>query len=131
MATLIDGKALAASLRESLTRKMKAFRDERGRAPGLGILLAGDNPASEVYVRNKLRIGEKVGAHTRLVRLPSDCTTTSVIESIRSLNNDPEIDAFLVQLPLPPNVDQAAALAEVDPMKDVDGLHEVKLRPIG
>jgi methylenetetrahydrofolate dehydrogenase (NADP+)/methenyltetrahydrofolate cyclohydrolase len=120
-AILIDGKAVAASLRAALAARVAAlpFR------PGLAVVLVGDDPASAVYVRNKDRAAASVGIAARTIRLPADTAQAALLAQVGALNADPAVDGILVQLPLPRPIDPRAVIAAIDPAKDVDGLHPV------
>jgi methylenetetrahydrofolate dehydrogenase (NADP+)/methenyltetrahydrofolate cyclohydrolase len=118
-ATLIDGKAVAASLRTALAARVAALSFR----PGLAVVLVGDDPASAVYVRNKDRAAAAAGIAVRTIRLPADTHQPALLAKIAALNADPAVDGILVQLPLPPQLDQRAVIAAIDPAKDVDGLH--------
>jgi len=118
----LDGAATARALREELRPRIAALA-ARGVRPGLGVLLAGDDPASAVYVRSKTRACEELGLHHETARLPATTTTEEVMAIVQSYNQRPEIHGILVQLPLPPGVDAERALLLVDPAKDVDGFH--------
>jgi methylenetetrahydrofolate dehydrogenase (NADP+) / methenyltetrahydrofolate cyclohydrolase len=127
VAKLLDGKAIAAQVREEVARGVRGFQDEFGRAPGLHVVLAGDDSASAVYVRNKERAAEGAGIAGRVHRLPADVTTEQVLGLVRSLNDDPLVDGILVQLPLPPGVEASLILEAIDPAKDVDGFHALNV----
>ena len=121
-AQLLDGKAMSEELRADIARKVAALK-ERGVTPGLAVILVGDDPASQIYVRNKGIGCEKTGMHSVTIRMPEDTTQQALEDQIRALNADPAIHGILVQLPLPPHLDEAAALAAIVPEKDVDGFH--------
>ena len=121
-AQLLDGKAMSEELRADIARKVAALK-ERGVTPGLAVILVGDDPASQIYVRNKGIVCEKTGMHSVTIRMPEDTTQQALEGQIRALNADPAIHGILVQLPLPPHLDEAAALAAIVPEKDVDGFH--------
>ena len=121
-AQLLDGKAMSEALRAEIARKVAALK-ERGVTPGLAVILVGDDPASQIYVRNKGIGCEKTGMHSVTIRMPEDTTQQALEGQIRALNDDPAIHGILVQLPLPPHLDEAAALAAIAPEKDVDGFH--------
>ena len=125
-ATIIDGKSLAAAVRASLKSRIAALA-ERGVRPGLAAILAGDNPASRVYVRNKARACEETGVHSEVHRFPDDVPETALLERLAQLNADPRVHGILVQLPLPRQLEAARVLAAVSPAKDVDGFHAVNL----
>jgi len=118
-ATLIDGKAVAASLRATLAARVAALAFR----PGLAVVLVGDDPASAVYVRNKDRAAASVGIAARTIRLPAETNQAALLAQVAALNADLAIDGILVQLPLPPPLDARAVIAAIDPAKDVDGLH--------
>ena len=121
-AQLLDGKAMSEALRAEIARKVAALK-ERGVTPGLAVILVGDDPASQIYVRNKGIGCEKTGMHSVTIRMPEDTTQQALEEQIRALNADPAIHGILVQLPLPRHLDEAAALSAIVPEKDVDGFH--------
>ena len=125
-AKILDGKSLAASIRVDLKKKVDALV-RRGVKPGLAVILAGDDPASKVYVRNKTRACEEVGVRSQQVDYPASVTQEELIGRIRKLNADPAVHGILVQLPLPKNIDSARVLEAVAPQKDVDGFHEANL----
>jgi methylenetetrahydrofolate dehydrogenase (NADP+)/methenyltetrahydrofolate cyclohydrolase len=120
-ATLIDGKAVAASLRAGLAARVGAL----GFRPGLAVVLVGDDPASAVYVRNKDRAAASVGIAAQTIRLPAETAQADLLARIAALNGDAAVDGILVQLPLPKHIDARAVIAAIDPAKDVDGLHPV------
>jgi methylenetetrahydrofolate dehydrogenase (NADP+) / methenyltetrahydrofolate cyclohydrolase len=121
-ARILDGAATARAIREELRDEVRVLT-ERGRKPGLGVLLVGDNPASAVYVRSKTKACDDLGIHHETVLLPASATTVEVAEQVAEYNRRPEIHGILVQLPLPPQVDTRLVLELVDPEKDVDGFH--------
>jgi methylenetetrahydrofolate dehydrogenase (NADP+)/methenyltetrahydrofolate cyclohydrolase len=120
-ATLIDGKAVAATLRGALAARVAAL----GFRPGLAVVLVGDDPASAVYVRNKDRAAASVDIAAQTIRLPADTAQAALLARVAALNADPGVDGILVQLPLPRHLDARAVIAAIDPAKDVDGLHPV------
>lgn len=122
-AARLDGKAIAAEIQHSLTVRAAAMRAAQGRAPGLAVILVGQNPASQVYVRNKRRACAEVGFHSELYELSEDTAQAEVLALIDRLNADPAIDGILVQLPLPASLDEAAVTERIAPTKDVDGFH--------
>ncbi len=122
-AKLLDGASAGAAIRAELQSRVRALP----RPPGLAVILAGDNAGSESYVRAKIKAAGELGLLSELIRLPAKLTTPDVLAHIADLNHRPEIDGILVQLPLPPQVDAAAALLAVDPAKDVDGFHPLNL----
>jgi methylenetetrahydrofolate dehydrogenase (NADP+)/methenyltetrahydrofolate cyclohydrolase len=125
-AQILDGKSLAAQLRAELRRKVEALA-QRGIRPGLAVLLAGDDPASRVYVRNKILASEQTGVASSLIELPASVSESELLQRIEALNADTAVHAILVQLPLPRQVDAAKVLQAVSPEKDVDGFHEANL----
>src|SRR5437762_8010524 len=124
-AKILDGKAIAAKVRSEVAAGVARFRDEHGRAPGLDVVLVGDDPASQVYVRNKEKAATEVGMRSRVHRLPAATTAADLSALIEKLNRDDELDGFLVQLPLPRGLPETAILDAVAPSKDVDGLHPI------
>ena len=125
-ARILDGKSLAASIRLELKQKVDALV-RRGVRPGLAVILAGDDPASKVYVRNKTLACEEVGVRSQQIDYPATVTQEELIGRIERLNADPEVHGILVQLPLPKGIDSLRVLEAVAPHKDVDGFHESNL----
>lgn len=121
-AQILDGKSLAAELRAGVKRRV-ALLAQRGRRPGLAVILAGEDPASRIYVRNKARACEETGIASRILQLPGDVAEAALIAEIEKLNADPAIHGILVQLPLPGHLDAGRVLSAVSPAKDVDGFH--------
>jgi methylenetetrahydrofolate dehydrogenase (NADP+)/methenyltetrahydrofolate cyclohydrolase len=121
-AAIIDGVALSAQLREDVTRRTLALK-ARGITPGLAVLLVGDNPASQVYVRNKVKACADSGLHSVLERHGADMTEAALLARIEALNNDPSIHGILVQLPVPAHIDANKVIESIAPAKDVDGFH--------
>lgn len=124
-ATKIDGKLLAAKLREEVKVDAEKFEREYGRKIGLAVILAGENPASKIYVRNKIAACEETGVKSMEYYLPDSVTTEELVELVETLNADENVDGLLVQLPLPAGVNEKAVLSAVAPEKDVDGFHAV------
>ena len=125
-ARILDGAALAATLREELRPRVAAFTARTGRPPGLGIVLVGTHAPSEIYVRNKLKAASDIGCRADLVRLPESVTLAEVVSAVRELNQSPFHDAILVQDPLPAQIGGSQAVFDViDPAKDVDGFTPV------
>ncbi|SDS41026.1 methenyltetrahydrofolate cyclohydrolase /5,10-methylenetetrahydrofolate dehydrogenase (NADP+) [Halopseudomonas xinjiangensis] len=122
-AKLIDGKQIAASLRREIAAQVRARQDKGLRIPGLAVILVGQDPASQVYVSHKRKDCEEVGFISRSHDLPADTTQDTLLGLIDSLNDDPEIDGILVQLPLPAHLDSSLLLERIRPDKDVDGFH--------
>ena len=121
-AQLLDGKVMSEALRGEIAQRVAALK-EKGVTPGLAVILVGEDPASQIYVRNKGVGCEQVGMHSVTIRLPETTTQAELEEHIRRLNADESIHGILVQLPLPRGLDEAAALAVIAPEKDVDGFH--------
>lgn len=124
-ATLIDGKAVSSKIRDEIAADAAAFEENNGRKIGLAVVLVGENPASKVYVRNKILACEQTGIASFEYYLPETSTTEQVLEVVRALNADDKVDGLLVQLPLPKGIDEKRVLSEVSPKKDVDGFHAV------
>ena len=123
MAQLIDGKALAAAIRSEVADGVSEFLDAHGRRPALRVVLVGDNPASQSYVRGKARAADEVGIDAETLLQPADLSQEGLLELVDSLNADDDVDGILVQLPLPGHIDEAAVIRAIDPTKDVDGFH--------
>lgn len=123
VATIIDGKAIAEKLRGRIGEAVRALEAQHGFTPGLAAVLVGDNPASEVYVRNKRRAMEDAGMRSFEHRLGGNASQPELLALIDRLNADPAVDGILVQLPLPAQIDTNAVLERVSPDKDVDGFH--------
>lgn len=119
-ATIIDGKAAAEKVRAGLAERVSRLK-QKGIVPGLAVILVGDNPASQIYVRNKARACENTGIHSRVERMPENTTQEQLHAMIREINGDPAIHALLVQLPLPGHLNEAEALRQILPAKDADG----------
>lgn len=122
-AQLLDGKAIAADVREQVKIQVDQRIAQGQRPPGLVVILVGENPASQVYVRNKQMACEKVGFHSELMRLPVTTTQQELLGLIDELNARDDIDGILVQLPLPPQIDEETVTERISPTKDVDGFH--------
>lgn len=127
MAQIIDGKALANRIREEIKAETERMEAKHGIVPGLAVILVGNDPASEVYVRNKKNDCEKVGFYSEVIHLPEATSADTILEHIRKLNNTETIDGILVQMPLPGHLESASILNAIRPHKDVDGLHPVNL----
>lgn len=127
MAILIDGKALAAKLQGKLAEKTARLKEETGVVPGLVVIIVGENPASQVYVRNKERSAIAAGFRSEVVRLPETIQQHELLELIEQYNQDPLWHGILVQLPLPKHIDDEAVLLAIDPAKDVDGFHPLNM----
>jgi len=121
-AQLIDGNALSRQLRTEVAQRAAALK-ARGTTPGLAVVLVGDNPASQVYVRNKVKACEDSGLHSVLEKYEADMTEAALLARVQALNNDPSIHGILVQLPLPAHIDAQKVIEAISPAKDVDGFH--------
>lgn len=122
-ARIIDGKAIAGEMKEQLRDRVQLRLAEGQRAPGLAVILVGENPASRVYVRNKRKACKQVGIHSDSYDLPEDISEQELLRLIRRLNKDSTIDGILVQLPLPEHIDPSRVIETIRPDKDVDGFH--------
>ena len=123
----IDGKAMAAELSAAIAADTRALHDDHGLVPGLAVVIVGDDPASQVYVRNKKRTAEACGFHSVQHSLPADCSEADVLALIDDLNGDNAIHGILVQLPLPEQLDEQRITQSVLPSKDVDGFHYINI----
>ncbi|MGU3626968.1 bifunctional methylenetetrahydrofolate dehydrogenase/methenyltetrahydrofolate cyclohydrolase FolD [Comamonas sp. C24C] len=121
-AQLIDGKALSEQLRQEVATRAAALK-VKGITPGLAVILVGDNQASQVYVRNKVKACEDVGFHSVLEKYDASMTEAELLARVEALNNDPSIHGILVQLPLPKHIDDHKVIETISPAKDVDGFH--------
>ncbi len=121
-AKLISGTELSKIIRNSVTQRVKVL-SSKGVIPGLSVVLVGENPASQVYVRNKVKACEEVGFFSTLDTYPSDISEAELLKHIHSLNANPKIHGILVQLPLPKHIDSTRVIEAIDPSKDVDGFH--------
>ncbi|MCA3633454.1 MAG: bifunctional methylenetetrahydrofolate dehydrogenase/methenyltetrahydrofolate cyclohydrolase FolD [Methylobacterium sp.] len=126
-ATLIDGKAVAASLRAEMASRVAAHVAAGKRAPGLAVVLVGEDPASQVYVASKAKQTTEIGMVSIEHKLPVETSRADLLARIAKLNADPSVDGILVQLPLPPHIDADAIIEAIDPAKDVDGFHPVNV----
>ncbi|HEX3423587.1 MAG TPA: bifunctional methylenetetrahydrofolate dehydrogenase/methenyltetrahydrofolate cyclohydrolase FolD [Sphingomicrobium sp.] len=124
-ARLIDGKAAAAALRERIAGEVARLTEAAGRPPGLAVVLVGEHPPSAAYVRSKVKATREAGMASFEHRLPASISQDELIELIDRLNSDPLVDGILVQLPLPPQVDERVIITRISPDKDVDGFHPV------
>ncbi len=121
-AQILDGKVMSASLRAEIAERVQKLK-EQGVTPGLAVILVGNDPASEIYVRNKGNGCAETGMYSRTIQMPAETTQEQLEDTIDELNSDPAIHGILVQLPLPKHLDENAALAKILPEKDVDGFH--------
>ena len=122
-ARLLDGKALAATIKAEVATGVAELSAVHGVVPGLTVVLVGENPASQVYVRNKQNASKGAGINGVIERLPADTSQDDLLATIDRLNDDPTVHGILVQLPLPRGIDEHAVVARVNPLKDVDGFH--------
>ncbi len=122
-AEIIDGKAFAARLRATIATDVASLKAKTGHIPGLAVVLVGENPASQVYVRNKAAQTLEVGMNSYEHKLPEDTDQETLLALVQQLNQDPAVDGILVQLPLPAHIDSSLVLLAIDPDKDVDGFH--------
>ena len=124
-ARIIDGKAIAASLRTKVAGEVMRLKAEHGITLGLAVVLVGNNPASQTYVGSKAKVTKEAGMNSFDHRLPETAREADLLALVRKLNADPAVHGILVQLPLPPQIDPATVVAAIDPAKDVDGFHPV------
>lgn len=124
--SIINGKEIGQEIRKSVAERVAQLK-EKGVTPGLAVILVGDNPASQTYVRNKQKSCEAIGIFSELVKLPQEVTEQELLEQIRSLNNRNDIHGILVQLPLPKHIDEDKVIATISPEKDVDGFSPVSV----
>jgi methylenetetrahydrofolate dehydrogenase (NADP+)/methenyltetrahydrofolate cyclohydrolase len=124
-AQLIDGKAISQKVRDEVKEKVAAFVARHGRAPGLDVVLVGENPASLSYTKNKEKMAKEAGMKGKLHKLPAETTEAELLALIAALNADATVDGILVQLPLPKQIREERVLDAIDPQKDVDGFHPV------
>jgi len=125
-AKILDGNKIAAAIKAEVQEQVHKLA-EAGARPGLAVILAGHNPASEIYVRSKVKTCEEMGIYSEKLTPPDTVTTEELLESVHELNRRDEIDGILIQLPLPPQVDEKKVLLAVSPEKDVDGFHPVNV----
>ncbi len=126
-ATIIDGKAIAARVREEVQHGVAAMKEEHGYTPGLATVLVGENPASTTYVRTKQKMCEELGIRSIGHKLPAETSQADLLKLVTELNADPEVNGILVQLPLPRHINEEAILNAIDLEKDVDGFHPVNI----
>lgn len=124
---VLDGKLVSQIVKDEVEKKVKEFHEIYKRRPGLGVIIVGDDPASHVYVKNKENACKKVGMHSIRCDLPVSSTEEEVLRVVESMNNNPEVDAFLVQMPLPNHLNTEKILDAILPLKDADGLHPANL----
>ncbi len=122
---LLDGKLLSENIKAELAAEVSLIRERGGKIPHLAAVLIGENPASEVYVNSKIRSCEQVGFKSSLVRRPAEITEAEALDIVQRLNDDPDVDGFIVQLPLPKHIDEEKITLAIDHRKDVDGFHPI------
>ena len=127
MTEVLDGKTTAAAIRREVAEEVSALVESGGRPPGLAAVLVGEDPASEIYVRNKARACRKAGIESRTITRPEETSGEELLALVDELNGDDEIDGILVQLPMPEGLDERTVLERIDPDKDVDGFHPVNM----
>ena len=127
MGKIIDGKALSQIVKDEVKAEVQALEARYGRKPCLAVIIVGENPASQVYVRNKVKAAAYTGMESRLVELPADTSEEALLQQITALNNDPLTDGILVQLPLPPHIDEEKVIDTISHGKDVDGFHPLNV----
>jgi methylenetetrahydrofolate dehydrogenase (NADP+)/methenyltetrahydrofolate cyclohydrolase len=127
MAQIIDGKAVSQKVRDEVKAGVAAFKAEHGRAPGLHVILVGDDQASAVYVGSKEKAAAEVGMDGKVYRLPASTSEAELLERVRQLNLDPHVDGILVQFPVPKQISQTKVIETISPEKDVDGLHPMNV----
>jgi methylenetetrahydrofolate dehydrogenase (NADP+)/methenyltetrahydrofolate cyclohydrolase len=120
---IIDGKQAAAQLRVAISEEVTALKESKGIIPSLTVVLVGEDPASQVYVRNKGKQTREVGMISNEIRLDENCTQSELLSQLSNLNNDKNVHGILVQLPLPKHIDESVIIAAISPEKDVDGFH--------
>ncbi|MFN3947109.1 MAG: bifunctional methylenetetrahydrofolate dehydrogenase/methenyltetrahydrofolate cyclohydrolase FolD [Aquificaceae bacterium] len=123
MSLLLDGKTLSEKIRAQIAQEIQEYTSKGYRAPSLAVILVGNDPASQVYVSNKEKACQKVGIRSLSYRLPYNTTTQELLELIAQINAEEDVDGILVQLPLPPHINQQEILLAINPKKDVDGFH--------
>ena len=122
-ARIIDGRALAAEVREGVAARVETLKSKHGLTPGLAVVTVGENPASQIYVRSKARMTTESGMNSFEHRLPASTKQQELLGLVEQLNADPAVHGILVQLPLPDQIDEAAVIEAIEPAKDVDGFH--------
>lgn len=123
MAKLLDGKALSLTIQNEIAEEVKSLLSQGHRAPCLAAILVGADPASETYVGSKIKACERIGFKSKLVKFDSEVSEKELLDAIKKLNEDPEVDGFIVQLPLPKHISETKVIQSISPAKDVDGFH--------
>ncbi|MBN2481655.1 MAG: bifunctional 5,10-methylene-tetrahydrofolate dehydrogenase/5,10-methylene-tetrahydrofolate cyclohydrolase [Bacteroidales bacterium] len=124
---IMDGKKVAAEIKDEIAREVDQIKNSGGKIPHLAAILVGNDPPSETYVAGKVRVCEEVGFKSTLVRFTDDISEERLIEAVRDLNKNPDVDGFIVQLPLPEHISEPNIIESIDPHKDVDGFHPVNI----
>lgn len=124
---LIDGKKISADLKEELRSSVASCKEKTGKVPGLTVIIVGEDPASQVYVRNKAKTCVEIGMASRVIEMDVSTSQETLLAAIRELNDDPDVHGILVQQPLPKQIDEFAVTLAIDPAKDVDGFHPENL----
>ena len=124
---IIDGKKVSSDLKNELKVRVDLHRTETGKVPGLTVIIVGEDPASQVYVRNKAKSCKETGMNSTVIEMPASTTQEVLLAAIEKLNNDPDVHGILVQQPLPKQIDEFAVTLAIDPAKDVDGFHPENL----
>jgi methylenetetrahydrofolate dehydrogenase (NADP+)/methenyltetrahydrofolate cyclohydrolase len=122
---LLDGKLLSENIKAEIAAEVDVIRQKGGKIPHLAAVLVGENPASQVYVNSKIKSCEQVGFKSSMVRRDADLSEAELLEIVHNLNNDPDVDGFIVQLPLPKHINEEKIILAIDHRKDVDGFHPV------
>jgi methylenetetrahydrofolate dehydrogenase (NADP+) / methenyltetrahydrofolate cyclohydrolase len=122
---ILDGNLLSQNIKAELAAEVELMVQKGEKVPHLVAVLVGENPASQVYVRNKIKSCEQIGFKSTMIRRDSDCTESALLEIVQNLNNDPDVDGFIVQLPLPKHINEEHITLAIDPCKDVDGFHPI------
>jgi methylenetetrahydrofolate dehydrogenase (NADP+)/methenyltetrahydrofolate cyclohydrolase len=122
---LIDGKALSQTIKQEIAQEVEKIKNAGGKTPHLAAVLVGEDPASQAYVRSKVRSCEQVGFDSTLIKRDATISEQELLDIVKSLNEDPSVDGFIVQLPLPKHIDENKVTLAIDPRKDVDGFHPV------
>jgi len=121
--TIIDGKKISTDLKEELKSKVQEFKEKINKVPGLTVIIVGEDPASQVYVRNKAKSCKETGMNSTVIELPAETSQVELLETIERINQDPDVHGILVQQPLPSHIEEYAVTMAIDPKKDVDGFH--------
>ena len=125
--TIIDGKALAAQIKQEIAKEVTEIKQEGTKVPHLAAVLVGDDPASQVYVRSKVKACDLVGFESTLIKKDTNITEVELLEIVDDLNKNEDVDGFIVQLPLPKHIDETKITLAIDPKKDVDGFHPINV----